>query len=185
MKGKTKTMFLPVNSISQFNGQNAKHFLSSVLWKYWVLCLCLFCGGVLCVSRSLGCSQRQLPVCTEQRSYPAEDLFPKGTTEKVTILKQPTLASKSTGQQKSPRHLWRTCEGVVGRAEVCLLHAEWIMHCIPEAESCSFKSRVQRITGPGQPALLWWATLIVNQRRSGLISEIGLEDNLWGQVQEY
>jgi hypothetical protein len=142
-------------------------FPNSMLWDYWVQCRRLFCGGVLC--DSLWDAPRGSCQCA-QRSYPAKDLFQNGTTEKVTNLKQPTLASKSTGQQKSPSHLWRTCQGVRVRVEVSVLQVVWIVHCIYEAGSCSFKSRVLRI--PGGDWLLPW------------VSQCHCDGQLWWSTRE-
>lgn len=125
--------------------------------------------------QSLRGSQKQMPMCPEQRTHPAEGSLSDRCNWEGGSLEVANFSQQKCRTAKRPRFHWRTCEEVRGRVQISIPQTVWILHRVhgAGARSCAFKNRVQRILGCvcaalGHPVSLWWVTLVVNLRASGI-----------------
>lgn len=173
MKGKTKIMFFPVNSTSQFNRQNAKHFFQTVC-----------CGNIECsvVASSVVVSYVRVSGMLPEAAasvHRIEKLPSRGSPSKRYNREDDKLETDNANQQKygsarkhkpSLKNLWRSRGQSRSLCSPdCVDYALYSWSRILEFQKQSAKDYWGVGASLGQPVSLWWSTLIVNQRGSEII----------------
>lgn len=107
--------------------------------------------------QSLRGSQKQMPMCPEQRTHPAEGSLSDRCNWEGDSLEVANFSQQKCRTAKRPRFRWRTCEEVRGRVQISIPQTVWILHRVHRAgaRSCHVLSKTGCKEFWGVCVLLW------------------------------